>query len=1256
MLSVINKTFFLTLLLSVFMTPLYALNMAQSPLSLGNLPPPNILLLLDDSGSMDWDITTTKHWRYCNYQSMPGVSCSTSAVINGGFYMPYNNSFREYQYVYNNADNLYSECGSYGTLTGSCPPQVNDWRIFSSDLNVVWYNPNKTYLPWNGPCLSNDALCPAASFSSARSNPVQNSSGYNNTRNLSSFVYEIWKNDHGFSGSYPTTTTSTIISDASASTDSGVVDLWDSHITITVNSHDIIVSSTTYLPTAASVNPTTIVQAILSDTNACYDILGDKDSALAIFTNNSSYTATDGNHCRTLEQTRQNVANWYEFHRKRSQISRHAITSIITQYPFMRYGLRFLNNNTMVIMPPAGTTDFTAQNTSLLSTLYTVPWGAYGTPSRSGLKKVGQYYAGQLSGTSSPITAACQQNFTFFFTDGHWSDESFWFGNKDSDPYSHTLADVARHYYTTNIAPAFTPGLVPTNAWDNNANPHMVTYTMGFGLTGNLIAGMDGWPTPLLTESSHWGGNPFDSEASRVDDLWHTAFNSKGLYFNANSETEILSGISLALSNISARANSSLSSVAQNTSILQTNTAIYQALFDSRYWSGSLLSYGISATGLLNNAPNWNANCVLSGGNCLNPAQTGLPGLSASHRVILTSDWAHNGSAGIPFRWPNDYTTLKDTDGLLPPSILSLLQYAPYAATTAIGTEIASNQLYGSQVINYLRGDRSLEQGQVNGTFRLRQDGVLGDIIHSAPLYVGAPHRIYPDSLESSPYSLFKHSQSTRLSIIYTGAGDGMLHGFEAISGVEKLAYIPAASALFANLPSLSLPSYSHHYFVDGESTEGDVFINGQWKSILIGSLGAGGKGIYALDITDPSQFSESNAHNLVLWEFTDKDDADLGYTFSKASITKMANGQWAAIFGNGYNNSSGQAALYILFIEEGVNDAWSLGNTYIKIPVGGSAPTELNGLSTPYVVDTNKDFVSDYIYAGDLYGRIWKFDVRSNSPAAWNVATANYTTPFFQASQTTFGDQAITTSPIVGPHYNGLSHGLMIYFGTGKYLEITDNDTTNTATQTFYALWDKLDGTVPQANTLLNQSILQENTFTFNVPYGGTSTVTARESSRTPIDFTVHDGWKIDLTVPVLGSRGERVNARPLLRNNHIIFTTLIPSSATCIAGGDSWLMELDAFSGAGLQKSPFDFNKDQLFTTDDFISATTSTTSNPLSLAASGVRSTIGIMSTPSVFLAADRKTEYKILSGSSGSLSVVTENPSLQNTGRQTWTQLR
>jgi type IV pilus assembly protein PilY1 len=336
---------------------------------------------------------------------------------------------------------------------------------------------------------------------------------------------------------------------------------------------------------------------------------------------------------------------------------------------------------------------------------------------------------------------------------------------------------------------------------------------------------------------------------------------------------------------------------------------------------------------------------------------------------------------------------------------------------------------------------------------------------------------------------------------------------------------------------------------------------------------------------------------------------------------------------------------LFILFIEAGANGAWVADQNYIKIPVGATNLTSPNGLSGAYAVDIDGDYIVDYVYAGDLKGNMWKFDLRDTTPTNWKTGASI----LYTASYATAGDQPITAAPVVGPHPNGLSYGVMVYFGTGKYLESTDSTTTNQTTQSFYAIWDKLQGATVTKSSLLQQTILAEVTVAPN---------TFRAISNNPINWNASPGpqnlgWYLNLFVTGASSNnGERQISQPILRNNNVIFTTMSPSSDLCTFGGSSWIMELDSASGGAPQLSPFDTNNDGTFDQQDYLTITINGQS--VTVKVGGLKSTAGITGTPAVMLTPDKSKEIKITSGSQG-LSTLIENPGTGPSGRQNWKQL-
>jgi type IV pilus assembly protein PilY1 len=698
-------------------------------------------------------------------------------------------------------------------------------------------------------------------------------------------------------------------------------------------------------------------------------------------------------------------------------------------------------------------------------------------------------------------------------------------------------------------------------------------------------------------------------------------------YFLVTNPFNIEALLERALENILAR-NGSFSSAALSSGFLGTDTKIYQALFNTGTWAGQILAFSIDqATGdILTNGTGplgslWDAGTLLAAKNF----NTG--------RVIIT--YKPSSNTGIAFRWPTNDAS--PTASELDASQVAALNINPQTATT---------DTLGEQRLNYLRGDTA-NQEQNGGTLRDR-DTPLGDIINSNPLIVGPPNfnypRVWPGTAGENTvtYVSFRIANLNRTSILYVGANDGMLHAFNANTGEEIFAYVP--SPLYSNLNQLTNPNYSHRYYVDGSPNAMDVFYSNSWHTVLVGGLNGGGQGIYALDITSTSNFTEANASSVALWEFTDANDVDLGYTYSRPQIVRLANGKWGAVFGNGYNNTAGDGAasttgngvLYIVDIETGA--IIKKFDTLVGMsddPTGNGRP---NGLATPVVVDQDLNGIADYIYVGDLFGNLWKIDISSDNDNNWDFGfkSGSDPAPFFVAVDANGNHQPITTQPAVSKLQTDPS-AVIVYFGTGKYLEPSDK--TDLSIQTVYSLRDTNTTTISGRSELLQQFILSEVG-----DYRVVSTNLIANNER---------GWYMDLIVSGGSAQGERVNSNVLFINGKLIFSTIIPSSDPCKFGGDGWLMEVDAITGGRLNYNVFDINGDGGFTSADSITYSDGG-GNSSQVAASGQKSQVGLIPAPSVLNAGTK--EYKYLPGTSGRIQKVTENPGEQIFGRQSWRQIK
>ncbi len=1120
----------------------------DSPLFLRTAVPPNVFLQIDDSGSMLEEVLTRPYWlAYCYDPNSPGWASgnwdcqagSWERATNGSWFSfsGDNQFFTNFGYLFPTRDTLdnawHEECrdispnrdrsddwiprvvlscgGSFNPVTN--PPYKHDWRILSSDLNVLYYNPNQTYLPWKGPCNTAGAPCANASFDMARSNPFEGSDGYGDTRNLNGFVYEVWEDDKGYSGDVPRrgsdTDGSTDPKDGAVNVTSGAngeIDLWDSHTRYTVETNRIKVELVRYSPDETGLNPTV--------------------TALPPITDSTEVTAV-----------KQNIANWYQYHRRRSLTAKAAIAEVISKRPNLRYGASVINhsrtNPFFVEVPDPAVTNFTSHNANLLNKLLGFQMGNGGTPLRQGLEAVGRYFD-NTDGRADPILPAekggsCQKNFALLFTDGYWNRDAPSVGDADGDGIAGTLADVAMHYYQKDLSPL--DNNVPADANDPATHQHMVTFGAAFGVDGLLSdTDGDGWPNPPLASNGNWGDPTAENAgAAKIDDLWHAAFNSKGGFFSAATPESLLDGLNRTMEQITGRSNAAAASIALSTGYISGNSRVYQARFNNGDWSGQLLSYRLHT-----DPSNSNFGALDTSGSGPDGSDWDAAQLIPPHNVRTILTWS--GGAGRYFRWSN--------------------------LTSAQQTALRSQQ-----VVDYLRGDQGQEQK--NGGALRNRDNKLGDIINSSPLFVGPPAFRYG----FDGYASFRSNHGSRPGMIYVGANDGMLHGFDATTGVEKFAYVPG-KIIHDRLASLARPDYTHKFFVDATPVMGDAYFGGSWRTLLAGGLNRGGQGIYLLDITEPESFGPSN----VLWEFTDQDDPDLGYTYSQPAIARMQNGQWAVIFGNGYNNTesdgnpstSGRAVLYIAFVDRG-SSGWVERDNFFKLDTGQGWTTKPNGLSSATPVDIDGDNKVDYIYAGDLHGNLWKFDVTDPNPSNWIVATLGGTgpTPLFQ-TQIIKGDgslQPITVRPEVGRTPFG--NGIMVYFGTGKFIE--ERDVSSTEKQSFYGILDKDEPVTPAR--LQQQTIVEESHYS----PGDLQVRLTSNNKMLPSD----QGWYLDLPA----ATGERQISNPVLRGRQIVFTTMSPSGSTCESGGKSWLMVLDAFHGSRLQISPFDLDKDGDFDDSDRI-----------------------------------------------------------------------
>ncbi len=517
----------------------------------------------------------------------------------------------------------------------------------------------------------------------------------------------------------------------------------------------------------------------------------------------------------------------------------------------------------------------------------------------------------------------------------------------------------------------------------------------------------------------------------------------------------------------------------------------------------------------------------------------------------------------------------------------------PTAAQTAVLARTNGlAQVTGAENGSYIRGVQTKEK-QNGGLLRDRIQTVLGDIANSSPIFV-------------------RDTQT-----IFVGANDGMLHAFNALTGAERFAYIPRGIDL-ANLASLSDPQYVHKWFVDGPVVV-STLAQTTGKNYLVGALGRGGKGLFGLDVTTPGSFGNNN----VLWDNTGSAaPADMGQVLGEPLIVKLNDGTSAIVASNGVNSSTGTAALFVINIATGaVIKELDTGYT-----TGG------NGLSAPRGWDNDGNGTVDYVYAGDLQGNLWKFDLTASTSTGWSIANSG--SPMFVAKDASNKRQPITAGlalakdPATGKRW--------VFVGTGSFQ--TAGDPTNKDVQSMYGLVD--GNTVITGRTSSGDGDLQKRKITL---INGTETLRG---------FEPHDdldsskkGWYIDLLKPPSPgtAEGERLVNRPIVRGTVLVTASMIPPTGeTCDAGGRGYINALDAFSGTSLANAYFDTNGNGDFSDDTIGSGTNEVPVGSVDLG-------VGMPTLPTII------DDLLIVGGSNGGLGEIPINPQGVGPRRISWREI-
>ena len=740
-----------------------------------------------------------------------------------------------------------------------------------------------------------------------------------------------------------------------------------------------------------------------------------------------------------------------------------------------------------------------------------------------------------------------------------------------------SLADVAQYYYKTDLRPGMADVVKSagtTGPEDDTArHQHMTTFTVALGVSGtlnfqsNYFTAASGdfadirtgaqdwpvWPDPAITYTTN---TDYDS-AKSIDDIWHTAVNGRGRFFNAKEPRTLINGLAEALAKADTTGAAGAADAISSLTPTSVNNFVYGSSYESVSWIGDLEAFTInSVTGVLNMPRVWSARTLLDGrtfATCDNRKIYLMRGASLVDFAWNTDKCDAGGS--VVGTVPGTPLNAAEQASFAPANVASLSQYTSYLSTDP---QLVAAQAPG-KIVNFLRGQRGNEdfdEGDSTKLFRKRQN-VLGDLVDSQPVYVKEPFADYADA----GYQLFKTANAGRASMVYVGGNDGMLHAFygsvdltNPLRGQEAWAVIP--SAVLPEMYKLADTYYdrNHLFFVDGTPVASDVYDGTNWHTILVGGLNAGGKGYYALDITDP-------ANPVALWEFKQnnavcpapapaavppltRSDCNLGLSFGKPVISKLG-AQWVVMFTSGYNNQNGVARdgegfLYVV-------DAMT-GNLVHKISTGAGDSTTSSGLAqiNNYVDNVLVNNATLRAYGGDLLGNVWRFEF-GGTPQSILVGTA----------KSGANAQPITTRPELAE----LNGEPFLLVGTGKLLGQTD--VPDTRAQSVYGIRDKLT-TAPSGTPPAIYPSLRGSLRGMQMTQVGTGALAVRTVACTT-NCALTNGWVVDLA-----EAGERVNVDMKLVLGTLVFASNVPTDIPCNFGGHSWFNQLDFRTGTAVTTAP--------------------------------------------------------------------------------------